>query len=208
MTLIKFCGITRRDEALTAQSLGAWAVGEVFAPSRRRIDPESAANINQSLDKGIIKIGVFVNEKLENLKLIIRLCALDMVQLHGEEPPEYLDELPVPAIKAFSLAGPVNADEVRRWRSWAYLFDTYSKAAYRGGTGHSFNWDWLEPIRRQERIILAGGLNPGNVPAAIKKIKPLAVDVSSGVEYPEGGKDPARMEQFIKQVKEADRNES
>lgn len=208
MTLVKFCGITRRDEALAAQRLGAWAVGEVFAPSRRRIDPESAANINRSLGQGMVKIGVFVNEKLENLQLIIRLCSLDMIQLHGEEPPEYLDELPVPAIKAFSLAEPVNEAEVRRWRPWAYLFDTHSKAEYRGGTGQSFNWEWLEPIRGQERIILAGGLNPENVPAAVRKIKPLAVDVSSGVEHPEGGKDPARMEQFIKQVKEADRNES
>jgi phosphoribosylanthranilate isomerase len=208
MTLVKFCGITRLNEAITAQRLGAWAVGEVFAPSRRRIDPESAAAINRSLDKEIVKIGVFVNEKLENLQLIIRLCSLDMVQLHGEEPPEYLAELPVPAIKAFSLAGPVNEAEVRRWRPWAYLFDAGSKTEYRGGGGRSFNWEWLAPIRGQERIILAGGLNPENAAAAVRKIKPLAVDVSSGVEHPEGGKDPARMEQFIKQVKEADRNES
>lgn len=208
MTLVKICGITRQDEALAAQRLGSWAVGEVFAPSRRRIDPEMAANINRALGKGITKIGVFVNEKLENLLLIIRLCSLDMVQLHGEEAPEYLEELPVPAIKAFSLTRPVDENEVRRWRPWAYLFDTYSKAEYRGGTGHSFNWEWLEPIRGQERIILAGGLNPHNVPVAIRKIKPLAVDVSSGIEYPEGGKDPDKIEQFINQVKEADRNES
>jgi len=208
MTLVKICGITCQEEAREARRLGAWAIGEVFAPSRRRIDPETAAAINYSLDERITKIGVFVNEGLEDLLAIVRLCSLDMVQLHGEEPPEYLDELPVPAIKAFSLGGPVDENEIKRWRPWAYLFDTFSRAEYRGGTGRSFNWEWLEPIRERERIILAGGLNPETVPTAIKKIKPLAVDVSSGVEYPEGGKDPRRMEQFIKQVKEADRNES
>lgn len=208
MTLVKFCGITSVKEAMTAQRLGAWSIGEVFAPSRRRIDMDKAAAINDSLEAGVTKIGVFVNEDLEKLLEIIRFCSLDMVQLHGEEPPEYIDELPVPAIKAFSLTGPVNKNEIKRWRPWAYLFDTHTRAEYRGGTGQSFNWEWLEPIRGQERIIVAGGLNPGTVYEAIKSLRPLAVDVSSGVEYPEGGKDPERMEQFMKQVKEADRNES
>lgn len=208
MTLVKFCGITQVEEALTAQRLGAWAIGEVFAPSRRRIDVEQAAAINASLNEGITKIGVFVNEDLNNVLDIVRCCSLDMVQLHGDEPPEYLDELAVPAIKVFSLTGPVDENEIRRWRPWAYAFDTHSLTEIRGGTGYSFNWDWLDSLKDNERIILAGGLNQENVPAAISKIRPLAVDVSSGVEYPTGGKDPQRMEQFIKQVREADRYES
>lgn len=207
MTLVKICGITRREEAVAVQGLGAWAIGEVFAPSRRRIEPDVAAAINQSLGEGIIKIGVFVNEKLENLLSIVRFCSLDMVQLHGEEPPEYLTELPVPAIKSFRLAGPVDEIEVKRWRPWAYLFDTVSQAEIRGGTGHSFNWEWLKTISHRERIILAGGLNPENVASAIQITRPLAVDVSSGVEYPGGGKDADKIKQFINQVKEADRNE-
>ena len=182
MTLVKFCGITRVEEALMAQRLGAWAIGEVFAPSRRQIDAEQAAAINYSLDGSIAKIGVFVDEDLAKVLDIVRYCALDMVQLHGEEPPEYLDELPVPAIKVFCLSGAVDEKEIRRWRPWAYAFDTYSRAEYRGGNGHSFNWEWLESIRGHERMILAGGLNPQNVGPAIRKIKPLAVDVSSGVE--------------------------
>jgi len=208
MTLVKICGITRLEEARQAQLLGAWAIGEVFAPSRRRIEPEAAAAINHALDEGITRIGVFVNEEIEELLAIIRLCALDVVQLHGEEPPEYLDELPVPVIKSFSLSGAVDEEHIKRWRPWAYLFDTHSQAEYRGGTGHSFNWEWLEPIREKERVILAGGLNPITVPTAIKRVRPWAVDVSSGVEYPGGSKDPEKMEQFIKQVKEADRYES
>ncbi len=208
MTLVKFCGITRVEEALTAQRLGAWAIGEVFAPSRRRIDAEKAAGINAALEEGITKIGIFVNEDLNKVLDIVRCCSLDMVQLHGDEPPEYLDELPVPAIKVFSLTGPADENEIRRWRPWAYAFDTHSLTEIRGGTGHSFNWGWLDSLKDCERIILAGGLNPENVPVAIRKIRPLAVDVSSGVEYPNGGKDPRRMEQFIKQVREADRYES
>ncbi|MGE5389568.1 MAG: phosphoribosylanthranilate isomerase [Deltaproteobacteria bacterium] len=208
MTLVKFCGITRLEEAVTAQRLGAWAIGEVFAPSRRRIDLDTAAIINASLGGGIAKIGVFVNEDLEKVLDIVRYCSLDMVQLHGEEPPEYLDELPVPAIKVFSLTGPADENDIKRWRPWAYGFDTHSLTEIRGGTGHSFNWEWLGTLRDHEKIMLAGGLNPENVPAAIGRMKPLAVDVSSGVEYPTGGKDPYRMEQFIKQVREADRYES
>lgn len=208
MTLVKFCGITDVEEALTAQRLGAWAIGEVFASSRRQIDVEKAAAINAAVDKGIAKIGIFVNEDLNKVLDIVRACSLDMIQLHGDEPPEYLDEVPVPAIKVFSLTGPVDEIEIRRWRPWAYAFDTHSLTEIRGGTGHSFNWGWLDSLKDRERIILAGGLNPEIVPAAIIKIRPLAVDVSSGVEYPSGGKDPQRMEQFIKQVREADRYES
>lgn len=207
MSRVKICGIRSRNEALAAIDAGAWAIGEVFAESPRQINIDRAAALNMELGKSIIKIGVFVNEKIDSLKHIAQTCSLDMVQLHGEEPPEYLAELMLPVIKSFRVQGPVDPDEVRRWRPWAYLFDTYSHTA-RGGSGTAFCWEWLDAIRAWENIILAGGLNKDNVDKAIMKVRPMVVDVSSGVEYPQGGKDPQRIAQFIRKVKEVDMNVS
>ncbi len=185
-----------------ANRAGAWAIGEVFAPSRRRIEVDQAAAINRELTGSLLKVGVFVNEQLDTIKRIVQSCGLDMVQLHGEEAPELLAELPVPTIKSFPVQGLIDPDYVRRWRPWAYLFDT-AVNGQRGGSGTSFNWDYLQMVQDWPNLILAGGLNAGNVATAIQRLKPLAVDVSSGVEYIEGGKDPLKIEQFMNVVREA-----
>lgn len=207
MTHVKICGIRTLDEARTAIGAGAWAIGEVFAASSRKIDIDKAAALNREIGRSVVKIGVFVDEAIGELQYLARACELDMVQLHGEEPPEYLGELFLPAIKSFRVKGPVDPEEFKRWRPWAYLFDTYS-SSMPGGTGSAFQWDWLDAVIGREKIILAGGLNENNVGMAIKKVRPLAVDVSSGVEYPQGGKDPVLIERFITKVKEADRDVS
>lgn len=186
-----------------ASRAGAWAIGEVFAPSRRRIAVEQAAAINRELNSGIIKVGIFVNESLANLIDIVQTCKLDIVQLHGEEAPELLAELPVPTIKCFSVKGMVDPVELKRWRPWAYLFDT-AVDGLQGGSGQPFNWDFLQPVQHWSNLILAGGLHAGNVAAAIQCIRPMAVDVSSGVEFSQGGKDPQKIEQFMNIVREAD----
>jgi phosphoribosylanthranilate isomerase len=203
MTLIKICGISNPEEAVWAGKYGAWALGEVFAPSPRRIEVEKAAALNRELKDGILKVGVFVNEELPEVKRIADYCELDLVQLHGDEAPEYLAELSLPVIKCFSLQGPPDPDYLRLWRPCLYLFDTCGTAV-RGGSGRSFNWEWLAELPPDIRFILAGGLNPSNVGGAVKKLKPLAVDVSSGVEYPGGGKNPLMIDAFINAVKEAD----
>ncbi len=205
MTRVKICGIRSLEEARMAVKFGAWAMGEVFADSPRRISIEQAEQINRQLGEDILKIGVFVNEKLESIKSIIKTCSLDVVQLHGEEKPEYAAEIDIPVIKSFSLTGPVEPDYIKQWKVWAYLFDTYSPAV-RGGTGKSFDWRWLDGIRADNKIILAGGLKSSNVATAINAIRPLAVDVSSSVEFPGGGKSLEKIEQFIMAVKEADKN--
>ena len=206
MTRVKICGIKTIQEAKYACDYGAWAIGEVFAPSPRRITVEEAASINRTLNGSIMKIGIFVNEKLEEVERTAEICRLDMVQLHGDEPPEYVQELKLPVIKCFSLTGSPDPEHFRRWRPYIYLFDTFSTSV-RGGSGQTFNWEWLEGLPREIRFILAGGLNPSNVGAAIQRLRPLAVDVSSGVEYPGGGKDPLLIEAFIRGVKEADASE-
>ncbi len=203
MTRVKICGIRTQTEALTACRSGAWAIGEVFAPSRRRIDVDRAAAINRELTQKVLKVGVFVNEDIDMMIRIVRNCKLDLVQLHGDEPPELLAELPVPVIKCFPVNGRIDSQYVKRWRPWAYLFDT-AVNGHSGGSGQSFNWDYLQAIRNWPNLILAGGLNSSNVADAIKQIRPLGVDVSSGIEYPEGGKDPQKIEQFMNEVREAD----
>lgn len=203
MTLIKICGIKTLDEALVAQNAGAWAVGEVFAPSPRQITPEEASRINLDSSLDIKRIGVFVDEPLLSLIDIIHDCRLDLVQLHGSETIEYAMEVPCPVIKTFRPRGPLCYEQINAWPVWALLFDTYYAAAY-GGCGCTFNWDWLRGISSIGNVIIAGGLNNFNVSEVIRQIRPMAVDVSSGVEYPGGGKDPSKVGDFISAVRQAD----
>jgi phosphoribosylanthranilate isomerase len=204
MTLVKICGIKNLQEARAAQSAGAWAIGQVFAPSSRRISPEEAAVMNEQLPADLFKIGVFVNEKLETLQELISFCHLDAVQLHGDEPPDYLNEINVPVIKSFPVQSQMDGDYLQRWRPWAYHFDSYRFGPIRGGSGSVFNWTWLQDLPVGVKMIVSGGLTPDNVSILVKQFKPWAVDVSSGVEFPGGGKDPAAIIKFIQKVKEAD----
>lgn len=204
MTRVKICGIRTVQEARWVIKAGAWAMGEVFAESPRRIEEETAAEINRQIGNSILKIGVFVDEDIDLVKDIIRSCKLDMVQLHGTESPEYAAEIQVPVIKSFSLRESAVLEDIRKWPVYAYLFDSYSASA-RGGTGKGFNWRWLDQVKGlRSKIILAGGLNAGNTGTAIHMVHPMALDVSSGVEYPQGGKNPTEIIKFIKTVKETD----
>lgn len=203
MTLTKICGIRTSAEADAAQKAGAWAIGQVFAPSRRRISPEKAAEINLHFPQ-LFKIGVFVNEKLEIIRDIVEYCRLDGVQLHGDEGPEVVKKLDIPVIKSFAVEGPLDTLLLQRWQPWAYHLDSKSSGPVRGGTGRAFNWEHIGAAASRFRIMLSGGLNPDNVGAAIKTVRPWAVDVSSGVEFPGGGKDPDSIVRFVRQVREAD----
>lgn len=203
MTLVKICGIRTFEEARVAREAGAWAIGEVFAPSPRRLEVGSAAAINERLGRTVVKVGVFVNEDLVRVREIVTLCHLDMVQLHGEEPPEYLRGIPVPVIKSLPVKGPLSARQIEQWPAWACHLDT-CHPGLRGGTGRVFNWDWIPPLPGPVRIIISGGLDESNVESAINRVGPMAVDVSSGVEFPGGGKDPDKVRRFIEKVREVD----
>lgn len=208
MTLVKICGIKTIEEARAAQEAGAWAVGLVFAPSPRRIEPAAAAHICQAVKNGPLKIGVFVNEELDTIRRIAALCRLDAVQLHGEESPEFVKQLVCPVIKSFAVEGPLDFKLIEQWKPWAYHFDSKSCSPVRGGTGRVFNWDHLAGLPGWERIIVSGGLAPDNVGQIINRFKPWAVDVSSGVEHPGGGKDPEAVRRFMARVREADAREA
>lgn len=204
MTMVKVCGIKTIDEARAAREAGVWAIGLVFAPSLRRVDPGEAARICAAIRNGPLKIGVFVNEELDTIRRIAALCRLDVVQLHGEESPRIVEELVWPVIKSFPVDGVLDHSLFEQWKPWAYHFDSKSQGAVRGGTGRVFDWDCLEGLLERERIIVSGGLDPNNVGQLINRLRPWAVDVSSGVEYPGGGKDPEAIRRFVARVNEAD----
>ncbi|GGB47594.1 phosphoribosylanthranilate isomerase [Virgibacillus dakarensis] len=200
--LVKICGITTQEAANTAVQAGADFIGFVFAPSKRRITPAKAATIAATLPSTVKKVGVFVNESLEEVKKIVEQVGLDYIQLHGDETPEYAKILDIPIIKAFSV-NPENLAAIKTYPCDYYLLDS-PKGANRGGNGTTFDWDLLAKVNLEpEKIILAGGLHPDNVQDAIAAARPAGVDVSSGVET-DGQKDLAKIKQFITNVKRKD----
>ncbi len=204
MTRVKICGITTPEDALTAVDAGADALGFVFyQESPRHIFPEEAARIIALLPPFVEAVGLFVNEAPEVINQVARSCKLGLVQLHGDEPPDYCRKIEQRVMKAFRIRSMTCLDPIADYRMSGCLLDAYSPAAY-GGTGTSFNWEIArEAVLRGQRIVLAGGLTPDNVVEAIRFVCPWAVDVSSGVELSPGRKDPDKVRAFICNAKEA-----
>jgi len=192
---------------LLAASAGADILGFIFyAKSPRYILPSVAEKIIQNLPKDILKAGVFVNSQPEEIKKITDLCNLDLIQLHGEETPQYAWKLKKilkgkKIIKAFRIKNVKDLKKIDPFfepmKSIDYvLLDAYAKEA-RGGTGKTFDWKIAVEADKTYSIILSGGLNVGNIESAIKTVNPAIVDVASGVERKDGSKDPKKMEDFI-----------
>lgn len=200
---VKICGITTTDMAKTVEEAGADFIGFVFAPSKRQITAEVASKITAQLTNDIKKVGVFVNERKENICQIAETVGLDYIQLHGDESPAFADSLPYPIIKAFSIDD-VN-DETLKTYPCDYLLIDSPPSTYRGGSGTTFNWDMLKKHKiPMEKLILAGGLSIDNIQDAKTKVNPTVVDVSSGVETA-GAKDPEKIREFISLAKRTDK---
>lgn len=201
-TKVKFCGITRLDDALAAVRLGVDALGFVFyEPSPRNISPEQARAIIRQLPPFVTRVGLFVNASDDVIRSITEYVGLDVIQLHGDESPEFCEQFQQPVIKALRVnEGAFIPQPPERYDSVsAVLLDAYSQRAY-GGTGHTFDWSVIP--RLSMPIILAGGLHPENVAQAIALVKPYAVDVSGGIEgETKGCKDQQRMQAFLKAVR-------
>lgn len=197
MSRIKICGITREEDALLAQTLGAWGVGFIFVPSSPRfIREEQAKKISSALSGSVKRIGVFVNEDPNKVSAVAKEVSLDFVQLHGDESPDYCSNLGIPFIKALNLDGPSDLSQIPQYsEAFAILLDAAaSKDGNRGGTGKTFNWDWVAEAKKlHPRIILSGGLNKDNVTQAYQKTHPWALDMSSGVESQPGIKDAEKL---------------
>jgi phosphoribosylanthranilate isomerase len=205
VTRIKICGLTRLDDALLAAELGADALGFVFAPgSRRRADPEAVSRIVEALPPYVTAVGVFMDQPAREVRSIAESCRLDLVQLHGSEDQAYVDGLGLKTLKSVSLARREDVEVLARYpRLGAFLLDAVS-GSERGGTGVTFDWSWAAEAGRYGRIVLAGGLHPGNVADAIRVVSPWAVDVCSGTETSAGVKDPEKLRAFVHNVRRAD----
>ena len=208
-TRIKICGITNTEDALQAVDAGADALGMVFyKPSPRYVDVGTAVQIAQSTPAFVSCVGLFVNAEADEVKQVLNQVPLQLLQFHGDETPQYCRQFSLPYMKALRVGaeGGLSGDALRTQinsysDAQAILLDTYQKAVP-GGTGERFDWD-LVPESRQ-KIVLAGGLTPDNVAAAIKAVEPYAVDVSSGVESAPGVKDVGRIRAFVDAVYLAD----
>lgn len=205
MVKVKICGITNISDALLSVDSGCDALGFVFyKKSLRYISPEEARRIIQQLPKNIIKIGVFADSQEKRIKEIAKLCKLDILQFHGHESAQFCRKFKnYKIIKAFRIKDRIDLQNILKYKSFAYLFDTFTKSKI-GGTGRRFNWKILRHINRiKQPIFLSGGLNAANVKRAIKTVHPDWVDVSSSVEIRPGKKDPARVKKFIQAAKAA-----
>jgi phosphoribosylanthranilate isomerase len=182
--------------AQVVKEYGADLLGFVFADSRRRITLEKAQSIAQEV-KGVGKVGVFVNAPLHEVQDIVRSCKLDMVQLHGDESPEYCQALRLPVIKAVRVGGALQIENIKAFNVDSLLLDTYTPGRY-GGTGVAFDWASAQDMcrRLQTKVLIAGGLMPHNVAEAIRILNPEGVDVSGGVET-NGEKDVEKIRRFI-----------
>jgi phosphoribosylanthranilate isomerase len=200
---VKICGITNLEDALAAVEAGADALGFVFkASSPRHIFPEQAAAIIRHLPPFIQTVGLFVDEKIENVNATANQCGLDLVQLHGDESPSYCSEVQRRVIKAFRVKDITSLEPTNKYQVSSLLLDAWSPSAH-GGTGRTFNWEIAALAAASGRIILAGGLTPENVVDAISQVQPYAVDVSSGVESSAGKKDSEKIVQLIMAVRSA-----
>lgn len=204
MTWVKICGITNADDALMAVEAGADALGFNFwRPGRRYVTPQSAASIIALLPRELAKVGVFVDEEPRSIAGIAERTGLTAVQLHGSEPPEYLDQLgPYQKVKAFRVDERFSIETLGRYRADAFLLDAAGDVP--GGTGRKFNWEHAVAARRFGRVILAGGLTPENAAAAIRFVAPWGIDVASGVESAPGKKDVRLVREFICAVRQAE----
>ena len=202
--MIKVCGLRRIEDIEYANILKPDYIGFIFAKSKRRVTIQEAINLKHILDEDIKTVGIFVNEKIENVLDVAKSVCLDVVQLHGDENQEYIEELKLdfnankikPEIwKAIRVKNKESLKKAELLKVDGILLDTYSSEAY-GGLGESFNWEIVRGLKLDKKVILAGGLNIENVELAKSIVKPDIIDVSSGIEI-DGFKDYEKMKIFI-----------
>ena len=204
MTKVKICGITRAEDAELAVSLGAWAIGFILWPeSKRHADPAVVAGISHALQRRVERVGVFVNQPLDEVAGMVDTLGLSYVQLHGDEGPSFCAAVAqrtgAKVLKAMRIAHASDLRELDRFHTDLHLLDTAVKGL-RGGSGQS--WDWTLAAQRRSKIpfLLSGGLTSENVADGIAAVHPWGVDVASGVESNPGIKDPEKLHAFFDAV--------
>lgn len=198
MVKIKICGITELDDALHAVDCGADALGFVFYErSPRAIPPDKAQAIIAKLPPFVTVVGLFVNEDSRIVREVADHCHLDVIQYHGDETPETVRKAPRRSIRALRIREDATLENLGAYPASGLLIDAWVAGAF-GGTGVLSNWEIAAEIAKKRSLVLAGGLTPENVAAAIQAVCPYGVDVSSGVENAPGRKDKKKVAAFIR----------
>ncbi len=204
-TLVKICGITRIEDALAAGRAGAHAIGLVFyRGSGRYVTPETAAQIIRALQPFITTVGLFVNPRPEEVRATLAKAPVDVLQFHGDEPPEFCRQFGRPYLKAVRMRADVDLLQYAKdyQDAKALLLDAFVEGLH-GGSGVTFDWNVVPRVLALP-VILSGGLTAENVTEAVSRLRPVAVDVSSGVESSKGIKDASKIAAFMKGVHDAD----
>jgi phosphoribosylanthranilate isomerase len=204
-TAVKICGITRVEDALAAAHSGAHAIGLIFhAGSPRLVSHDMARSIVDALPAFITPVALFVDARPEDIERVIATVKPQLLQFHGDESPEFCSRFALPYIKAIKVRPGVDLLQYARHYRTAkgLLLDAFVDGSH-GGTGSTFDWA-LIPDQLPLPLILAGGLHQDNVAEAIRRVRPWAVDVSSGVEAAKGIKDAAKVAAFIRGARNAD----
>jgi phosphoribosylanthranilate isomerase len=205
VTQIKICGITNKEDAICATDCGAAAMGFIFYPhSPRYVKPDDARKIIRFLPDDLVKVGVFVNERTDEIKKVMKYCGLHMIQLHGDETPEFCRDFPAALIiKAIELKDDDDLNRALNYDVAALLVDSRHAGLY-GGTGKEANWDLACRIKNKKPLILSGGLNEKNITEALKVVAPAALDINSGVESEPGKKDHAKLARIFDIIRHTD----
>lgn len=196
MVKVKICGLTNYRDAADAIDCGAGALGFILAKSTRQVTQDTARRIIRKLPASVIKVGVFVNAPIEKIRSAMKYCGFDLVQLHGAEDKEYCRRLYPHALKVFRDKTPGVLRSIKSYGAGIFMLDSGQ-----GGTGRLVDIKIARGAVKLGNMILAGGLNPGNVAGIIRNVRPYGVDVSSGVEKKPGQKDKNKMKAFIKAVR-------
>ena len=205
-TRVKICGITRVGDGVAAAEAGADALGFVFyEKSVRYVSIDKAAEICCKIPPFVTKVGLFVDANEDEVRHVIDNVHIDLLQFHGDESPEFCQNFNLPYIKAIRAKNRESIIEAidAHCAAVGVLVDSYVPGMP-GGTGSTFDWS-LVPVEHRSKIILAGGLDSGNVADAIASIRPYAVDISGGVEARKGIKDSDKIYKFMKEVASADK---
>jgi phosphoribosylanthranilate isomerase len=200
---VKICGLTRDEDVKAAVAAGADAIGFVFTASPRRISIDTAIRLSSYVPKGVLRVGLFLDQDRSEIDQVINSVSIDVLQFHGSETEQECRVFGLPWLKAVAME---NAESAKQAESeypgaMGLLLDSHATGK-RGGSGKVFDWSLSRPIAKP--IWLAGGLNSANVTQAIHVVRPFAVDVSSGVEAAPGIKDASRIRTFIKAVRKVD----
>jgi phosphoribosylanthranilate isomerase len=204
-TRIKICGLSTRDDVTAAVAAGADALGFNFFPrSRRFIEPALAGPLVEGVPPFVARVGLFVDPSRSDVDAVLKQVRLHYLQFHGDEDDAFCASFGMPYLKALGVRGPVDgAALAARFPGAVGILLDASVDGVTGGTGTRFDWSWF-PRGTEKHWILAGGLDATNVGEAIVRLRPHAVDVSSGVESTPGRKDAARIAAFCSAVRAAD----